>query len=176
MIIRDALRTDLPGIVEIYNASIPSRLATADLDPISVDSRMLWFEQYNPETRPLWVLEIEGAIAAWVSLSSFYQGRPAYNGTAEVSIYVDPKHQGQGYGKLLVQTIIEQCPNFGVDKLLSMYFDHNERSRRLFTTLGFQEQGHLRNIAVLDGTRRGLVIAVLDLDTLALDKEINPEE
>jgi len=36
MPIRHATASDLPEIVSIYNASIPGRMATADLAPVSV--------------------------------------------------------------------------------------------------------------------------------------------
>ena len=36
---RDALKTDLEKIVEIYNSTIPSRTVTADTEPVSVQSR-----------------------------------------------------------------------------------------------------------------------------------------
>ena len=42
MIIRDATMRDLPRIVEIYNAAVPGRSATADTEPISVASRIAW--------------------------------------------------------------------------------------------------------------------------------------
>ncbi len=159
MQIRDAVETDLPAIVAIYNASIPGRNATADLEPITVESRQNWFASFNSH-RPLWVLEDQDRILAWISLSSFYSGRPAYNATAEISIYIHPDHQGKGYGSLLVSRLLEQADHLGVTTFLAMYFDHNEASRRLFTRFGFQPMGHLPEIAVLDGVKRGLVIAV----------------
>ena len=42
---------------------------------------------HHPRTRPLWVLEESLRVRAWLSFNSFY-GRPAYQPTAEVSIYV----------------------------------------------------------------------------------------
>ncbi|PYJ14549.1 MAG: N-acetyltransferase, partial [Verrucomicrobia bacterium] len=33
MIIRDAVEADLPAIVEIYNATVPTRMVTAELEP-----------------------------------------------------------------------------------------------------------------------------------------------
>jgi len=168
MNIRDAQESDLPAIVEIYNAAIPTRIATADLEPITVESRCAWFRQYNPDKRPLWVLEVDDAagqeIAAWISLTSFYSGRPAYLATAEISIYIAPQHQRQGYGRYLIKHLIEACPRLGVTTLLAMYFDHNIGSQRLFEGLGFQPQGHLTDIAVLDGQQRGLIIAALRVE------------
>ncbi|MDB5833890.1 MAG: phosphinothricin acetyltransferase, partial [Caballeronia sp.] len=52
---RDATLDDLPGIVAIYNSTVPSRLVTADLEPVSVESRLAWFHAHGPKARPLWV-------------------------------------------------------------------------------------------------------------------------
>jgi phosphinothricin acetyltransferase len=70
MMIRHALESDLPAIVAIYNAAVPSRMATADLEPVSVESRLAWFQGRVPSQRPLWVVETEGVIAGWLSFQS----------------------------------------------------------------------------------------------------------
>jgi L-amino acid N-acyltransferase YncA len=160
MNIRQAIAADLPAIVEIYNAAIPTRIATADTEPITVASRQEWFAKHQPPSRPLWVLEVDGKVVAWIGLTSFYGGRPAYDATAEVSIYIAPNYQRRGYGRLLVQRIIDHCPQMQITTLLAMYFDHNQASQQLFTSLGFEPAGHLTEIAVLDGVKRGLVIAM----------------
>src|SRR4051812_41726435 len=53
--IRYAEPDDLATIVAIYNASIPSRMATADTDPVTVAAREGWFRDFDPARRPLWV-------------------------------------------------------------------------------------------------------------------------
>lgn len=88
---------DLPSIVEIYNSTIDSRMVTADLEPVTVEQRLSWFNEHTPDRRPLWVMKLDEQVVAWASLSSFY-GRSAYNGTVEVSIYVDQKCRGIGAG------------------------------------------------------------------------------
>jgi phosphinothricin acetyltransferase len=154
--IRDATESDLPRIVEIYNSSIPGRMATADTEPVTVESRSPWFHAHNPTTRPLWVLERE-AIVAWISLSSFY-GRPAYHATTEFSVYVAPEAQGQGIGFYLLQSMIQRCPEFGVTTLLGFIFGHNLPSLRLSEKAGFERWGFLPDVAELDGQTRDLVI------------------
>jgi phosphinothricin acetyltransferase len=42
MIIRHATKTDLATIIEVYNAAVPSRMATGDLEAVSMDSCMAW--------------------------------------------------------------------------------------------------------------------------------------
>lgn len=162
--IRAAIESDLPAIVNIYNAAIPSRLATADLEPVTVDDRRAWFAEHSPDFRPLWVLEIKGEIAAWIALNSFYGGRAAYNPTAEVSIYIAPNYQRRGYGSLLVKHVIGECDRLKITTLLAFCFDHNSSSIRLFERFGFVQQGHLPEIAVLDGEKRGLSIMALKLN------------
>ena len=161
MLVRDATPDDLPAIVAIYNAAIPGRMATADTDPVTVESRREWFAEHEPSRRPLWVAELEGAVVAWLGLSSFYGGRPAYNATAEVSMYIAPEYQNRKLGRELLRRMIAACPGLGVTTLLAMYFDHNTPSRRMCESLGFEPWGHLPCIAVLDGVDRGLIISAL---------------
>lgn len=165
MIVRDATEADLPAIVAIYNAAIPGRAATADTEPVTVEQRREWFAGHDPSRRPLWVAEIDGEVVAWIGLSSFYGGRPAYDATAEVSMYVAPAYQNRKLGRELMERMIAACPRLGVTTLLAMYFDHNEPSRRLCTSLGFEQCGHLKEIANLDGSIRGLVIAALRISS-----------
>jgi phosphinothricin acetyltransferase len=159
LLIRLATEADLPAIVEIYNQSIPGGWSTADTRPISVEERRIWFRQFTPDRRPIWVAERNGAIVATVYLSSFYGGRPAYDATAEISLYIASEAQRQGLGRNLKEWVIEQCPRLGITTLLSMSFDHNEATRRINEQLGFEVLGHLTNIAVVQGQPRGLVIA-----------------
>jgi L-amino acid N-acyltransferase YncA len=165
MQIRLALETDLPSIVEIYNAAIPTRLATADLEPISVESRRSWLRSHDARY-PVWVITIgdrdiqsdqNEQILGWLSLQMFY-GRPAYHKTAEVSIYIAPSSQGNGLGKELLGFAIAQCPSLNITKLVGFVFAHNAASRRLFERLGFTEWGFLPEIAELDGIDQSLVI------------------
>jgi L-amino acid N-acyltransferase YncA len=157
MQIRDATIHDLPAIVDIYNSTVPTRMVTADLEPVSVASRQKWFADHSAARRPLWVAEEDGRVAGWLSLSSFY-GRPAYDGTCEVSVYLAPEHRGRGLGTQLVLRCIEHAPRLGVTTLLGFIFGHNELSLRLFEKLGFQRWGCLPRVAMLDNVERDLII------------------
>jgi phosphinothricin acetyltransferase len=154
---RLATREDLPAIVELYNATIPSRMVTADLDPIPVESRIGWFEQHRPDFRPLWVAEQDGRIAGWLSFSVFY-GRPAYNKTAELSIYVDESVRGRRLGSYFLSQAIAHAPALGVDRLIGLIFAHNQPSLALFEKFGFERWGSLPGVTLLDGIERDVII------------------
>ena len=159
--VRDATDADLPAVVEIYNQSIPGGWSTADTAPVAVADRVEWFRKFDPARRPLWVAEAGGEVVAWVGLTSFYAGRPAYDATAEISLYVGTAHYGRGIGRFLKERMIAHCPALGVTTLLSMHFDHNAATKHLNDSLGFVALGHLTEIAVVNGVKRGLVISAL---------------
>jgi len=156
--IRDATADDLPAIVEIYNASIPKRMATADLFPVSVESKRAWFESHTPYHRPLWIAVTEAyPVAGWLSFSSFY-GRAAYEATAEIGVYIRSECQHQGIGRTLLSRAVSEGNLFDLRTLLAYVFAHNTPSLSLFEQVGFTEWGYLPCVAELDGVERDLAI------------------
>jgi L-amino acid N-acyltransferase YncA len=156
-VIRDALAEDLPAIVDIYNATIPARESTADLEPVTISQRGAWFIAHSPERRPLWVLDEDGEIVAWLSFRDFY-GRPAYAATAEVGVYVRADRRRLGLGARLLQEAIRRGPSLGLSTLLALIFAHNSASVALFTEVGFVPWGRLPRVARLDTRLADLLI------------------
>jgi len=160
---RIATLDDLATIVAIYNTTIASREVTADTEPVTTESRLGWFHDHNPERRPLWVIEAADddsdhpEILGWMSYSNFY-GRPAYSGTAEVSIYLAEAWRGKGLGRYCLQQAIEFAPQIKVHTLLGFIFGHNAPSLGLFAKYGFSTWAHLPKVANLDGIERDLII------------------
>jgi L-amino acid N-acyltransferase YncA len=156
-------RDDLPVIVDIYNSTIASREVTADTEPVSVASREAWFNDHTPERRPLWVIHDANdvsdnpAVIGWMSYSNFY-GRPAYSGTAELSIYIDEEWRGRGLGKYCLEQAIAFAPQIKVHTLLGFIFGHNAPSLNLFRKFGFDTWANFPRVANLDGVERDLII------------------
>jgi uncharacterized oxidoreductase len=159
LIFTDSAIKDLARIVDIYNSTIPSRMVTADTERVTVESRINWFKEHNPKNRPLWAIRQKPSeeIIGWVSFQSFY-GRPAYNATVEISIYLDPSVRGKGVGSYVLGYSIAKAKSFGVKTLLGFIFAHNEPSLKLFRKMGFEDWAFLPNVALLDGIERGLRI------------------
>ncbi len=159
LVFSDATLEDLTKIVNIYNSTVPTRMVTADTEPVTVESRMNWFNEHNPENRPLWVIRQNNSeeIIGWVSFQSFY-GRPAYHATAEISIYLDASVRGMGLGNFVLNHSIAKAKLLGIKTLLGFIFAHNEPSLKLFRKAAFEDWAYLPNIAVLDGIERGLRI------------------
>jgi L-amino acid N-acyltransferase YncA/predicted O-methyltransferase YrrM len=157
MIVRDAVEADLPAIVEIYNATVPTRIVTAELEPTTVEARLPWFREHSSERYPFWVAESEGRVIGWLDFKSFLP-RCAYRGTAEISVYVDEKFRRRGVGQRLLEQAIARARSLGITALVGLIFGHNEPSLKLFQRLGFERWGFFPGVAQLDGVERDLVV------------------
>ena len=132
-------------------------MVTADLEPVTVDSRRPWLQAHDPARRPVWVAEEGGRIAGWLSFDTFY-ARAAYDGTAMIALYIEESRRRTGLGRVLLDRALAQAPRLGVHTLLGYIFAHNEPSLKFFTRAGFERWAHLPRIAQLDGSERDLVI------------------
>eukprot|EP00494_Astrolonche_serrata_P033927 UN34196 len=72
-------------------------MVTADTEEVTVADKQPWFDSHTAQ-RPIFVYCENDQVLAWVSYKSFY-GRPAYDGTVELSIYITAAAQGKGLGK-----------------------------------------------------------------------------
>jgi L-amino acid N-acyltransferase YncA len=157
MKIRDAVETDLPAIIAIYNAAVATRMSTAQLEPVTIESRRDWLGDHTPDRHPFWVIEYDGAVAGWLTFKEFIP-RCAYHGTAEVSLYVDEKFRRRGIARKLLEEAIARAPSLEINAMVGLIFAHNQPSLKLFERLGFERWGLLPRIARLDNIERDLTI------------------
>lgn len=165
MTLRIAQPHDLPRIVEIYNSTIPGRQSTADLEPVSVNDRQAWFDRHRADSYPLLVEENDAGIIAWISFEPFY-GRAAYRRTAELSIYVASDQRGQGLGSRLLAEALEHAVTLRFRNIVGYVFAHNPASLALMRRFGFEEWGHLPDVAEMDGKPYSLCIVGKRLEQL----------
>ena len=157
MVIRDARESDLSAIVDIYNATVTTRMVTAELEPTTVEARLPWFREHGPDRHPLWVLQVDQQIAGWLSFGSF-QPRCAYRGTVELSVYVSEKFRRRGVGRRLLEEALRRAPSLEITAFVGLIFAHNQPSLKLFAQCGFERWGLLPRVALLDGVERDLII------------------
>ena len=99
----------------------------------------------------------EGQVIGWAALSPVSR-RKAYEGLAEVSIYIACEARGQGVGRALLEALIVESEKVGVWTLQATIFAINNASRALHLACGFREVGRRERIARRDGVWQDTVI------------------
>lgn len=141
--IRRAVIEDLPQLLEIYNYEILHGVATFDEKEKTYEERKRWFEQFTGKY-PLLVEEREGKIAGYVGAYKLFP-KPAYDISAEVTLYISPEFRRQGIGELLLKELLEVVKNEGeIEQLFSLITGTNIASKRLHEKLGFEYDGVLK--------------------------------
>lgn len=154
--IRRADDDDAPAIVDIFNEAIATRVAVAYLRAVTVAERRPWFDEHRVARHPLYVACDSGEIVGWFSIGIF-ENRPAYDATAEVSLYVARASQGGGVGHHLMAHALAEAPTFGIEAFVARIWHTNARSIGFFEREGFEFRGSLPAVARIDGETRDLL-------------------
>jgi phosphinothricin acetyltransferase len=158
--IRDATLPDATAIADIYNQAVLHTTATFDIVPQSVQDREGWMIAHGGR-HPVIVAEAEGRVVGWASLSRWSE-RPAYDRTAEVSVYVDESGQRRGIGSALTRTIVESGRSLGMHALMFGVCAENGGSVAMAEKIGFTQVGTLREV----GEKFGRLLDVLVMELL----------
>lgn len=142
--IRKAEITDLPAITDIYNDAILTTTATFDTEAKTAKEQKKWFAHHDKK-HPVIVGELGGKVVGWASISA-WSDRCAYARTGELSLYIDKKHQGKGYGRRLFEAIVEAGRKLGYHTVLSRVTEGNEISFHLHESLGFKKIGIMEEV------------------------------
>lgn len=110
-----------------------------------------WDQSHLPHSRI--ALLVNNSITGWAALTAV-SSRCVYAGVAEVSIYVAGEHRGKGYGKLLLNELIQQSEANGIWTLQAGIFPENTGSLQLHESCGFRKIGYREKIGNMNGTWR----------------------
>ncbi|MBL0341455.1 MAG: N-acetyltransferase [Bacteroidetes bacterium] len=140
--IKPATIANIERITEIYNEAIQNTTATFDTEIKSIEDRMKWFKDHD-EKHPVIIAEIDEEIIGFASLSKWSE-RSAYDGTAEVSVYIDRNHRGKGVGKRLLEVLTLEGEKAELHNLISRITEGNLSSIHIHEQLGFIHIGVMR--------------------------------
>jgi len=144
--VRTATAGDFTAITAIYAHHVLHGTATFEIDPPSRETMLERRAAILALGLPFLVAELEGRVVGY-AYTSAYRVRPAYRFTIEDSIYIDPDFTGQGCGRALLRTLIDQCQRGPWQQMVAVIGDSaNEASVRLHRHFGFEHVGTLRAV------------------------------
>ncbi|MGE5391620.1 MAG: N-acetyltransferase family protein [Deltaproteobacteria bacterium] len=134
----------LPAVLEIYRHYVLNTSSTFHtVVPTADEMRtMVYFD--HPVYRTFVMLS-DDEICGYVILDQ-HKKREAYDGTAEVSVYLRPDHVGQGIGTAAIQYIEEYAIDQGLHALVATISGENGRSIKAFERNGYVKCAHYREV------------------------------
>jgi L-amino acid N-acyltransferase len=152
---RLATVADAEAINAIYNYYVRNSAATFQVDDETTEERVEELRT-RAENQPLIVLEVDRAIVGWGALSPF-RSRCAYRDTVELTAYVRHDCHRQGFGRVIVQDLIERARSSGYHTLLAASCEESVGMIRLLESLGLKAAGRLREVGSKFGCRLDVV-------------------
>jgi L-amino acid N-acyltransferase YncA len=143
---------DWPHVAAIYAAGIATRNATFET---GVPEWAEWDTSHLPAHR--FVATDGDRVVGWVALTG-YSDRCCYAGVADLSVYVDPRAQGRGIGRVLLEQVVASAEGAGIWTLQAGIFPENETSLALHRRCGFRLVGTRERIGQLDGVWRDVML------------------
>jgi phosphinothricin acetyltransferase len=136
---------DWPQAADIYAAGIATGNATFETKPPS-------WPHFDTSHRPdLRFVAAEGDdLAGWVAATSI-SDRCCYARVVEHSVYVHPDRRGQGVGRSLMDTLIQEATAAGIWTIQTGIFPENTASLALHQASGFRVVGRRERIGQLNG-------------------------
>jgi RimJ/RimL family protein N-acetyltransferase len=121
-----------------------------------------WIRGFDGRSSLLVVAVLDGVI---VGSADFARGRPSKSAhVVELGLAVQSEARGLGIGRALLETGTAWARSVGARKLHLQVFRSNERAIGLYRSLGFEEEGRLKDHVVLRGRPDDLLLLSVWLD------------
>ncbi|MCM3630001.1 arsinothricin resistance N-acetyltransferase ArsN1 [Paenibacillus glycanilyticus] len=148
ILVRHATSMDLKDALSIYNQGIEDRIATLEVEPKDMDYMESWYSGHSERYSVL--VAVKGdVIVGWASLNK-YSSRSAYDGVADLSIYIERDHRGQGIGSILLAALEVAAVQNGFYKIVLYTFPFNGLGQGLYRKHGYREVGLFTKQGIID--------------------------
>jgi phosphinothricin acetyltransferase len=159
MTIRKATPDDAARIADIWNGIIRDPVitfTTEEKTPQSILELM--------ETQPVLVADIGNQVSGFVTYGVFRAG-PGYRHTGEVIIHLAPSARGQGIGRNLMQTLLDQARECEIHAMVAGVSAENPAAIRFHQALGFTEVARMPEVGRKAGRWLDLILLQKLLNT-----------
>ena len=142
--IRPSLPSDVPALAAIYGHHVLHGTGTFELE-VPDDAEMARRRDDVTAKGLPWLVAEDADGLLGYAYANHFRPRRAYRFCLEDSIYIAPRAQGQGVGRLLLAELMARCEALGARQMLAVIGDSaNAGSIALHRSAGFQDTGLLK--------------------------------
>ena len=126
------------------NAVKIRRMVRSDIDPLvaiwwnDIPRKEMVASQLGGRPDLSFIAEVGGRLVGFILARLEYQGFPITGVAVIHTIAVEPGHQGQGIGSLLVDRLQSHCKAEGIQTMRALIPQHDSKLRKIFEHLGFR--------------------------------------
>ncbi len=161
----DITDRDYPVVKAIYDHYILHSTATFHTEPLTIAELKEMIPARHPRYRSF-LIHCDDAVCGFCYFAP-YKKRPAYDRSAEVTIYLKPSFTGKGIGRTALERLDVLAKESGIKVLLGIISGDNKTSIRLFERCGYSVCAHFREV----GEKFGRV-----LDVVGYEKILDPSK
>lgn len=138
------IESDFDLVKEIYDHYILYSTATYHTDKITIAELKEYILIGHPKYKSF-LIRNKDVICGFCYISRF-KDRPAYDRTAEVTIYLKPEFTGQKIGTWVLEELGKIAVSNGICVLVGIIGGENDQSIRLFEKCGYEKCAHFRKV------------------------------
>lgn len=131
---------DLEAMLPLYNHYVRESTATFHTHEVDLETMHAMLLPDYPRFGS-WKVVVDGKPSGYVVLNR-YKPREAYDGCAEVTIYLDPAYPGKGIGQAALEFVEYRARERNFHSLLAVICAENTASIKLFHKQGYVECAH----------------------------------
>ena len=140
----DIREEDLGIVKDIYDYYIENTTATYYTNKVSIEE-LKGFIPVQHKKYKSFLIKVDKECCGFCYISH-YNKRPAYDRTAEVTLYLRPEYTGKGIGKLALDHLESVAKQHGISVLIGIISEDNIHSQKAFQNSGYEKCGHLREV------------------------------
>ena len=143
--VRQATKTDMAEIRDIYNYYVKTTTVSFEEEPVSEDEMISRMEAKTAAGFPWLVYEEDGSVLGY-AYAGRWKERSAYRYCAETTVYVKNGLQGKGIGSALYAKLLKELRANGLHTVMAVITLPNEASRALHERFGFQKSACFKEV------------------------------
>ena len=140
--IRPVHQKDASAIANLYNYYVINTTITFEETPINKKEMGNRIQNHQPEHHWM-VVDLDNKIVGFAVANS-WKNRSAYRFTKEISVYIAPNNQRNGWGKQLYTKLLKILQKEGIHTVLAGITIPNESSIKFHESMGFEKVGHFK--------------------------------
>lgn len=133
------------AILDIMNYEIRNKTSLYDYNERSILDVEKIYESKKNKNFPFYVIIENDEVLGYAYYDS-YNPKQGYLHTVEHSIYLKPRNEGRGLGKLLMQKLIESAKNQKIKTMIALIDNENVSSIKFHEKFNFETVGVMKKV------------------------------